>query len=118
MADEAAGGGKRERGEGSSGDEDVASAPAEVEGGEAIDLALPVGFLGKRQIGGVGECLGDGGIPLAGELGEELVAYAVAGEIEGRVGGVFAPWKVAPAEEVIDIGALDVEQRADNTVRR
>ena len=85
--------------------------------GQAVDLGLPVGFFGEGEVGGVGERLGEGGVPLAGELREQLVADAVAGEIEGRVGGVFAPGDAAVAEEAHDLRALDVDQRADDAVR-
>jgi hypothetical protein len=116
MADEAPGGGKRHGGEGSSGNEDGAPSAGKVEAGEAVDLALPVGFFGKGKVGGVGEFLGEGRVPFVGELGEELVAYAVAGEIEGGVSGVFAPGDAAIAEEANDLGALDVDERADDAV--
>jgi hypothetical protein len=69
VADKTAGGGKGESREGWNGNEDGASAPAEVEGGQAIHLALPVCFFGERKVGGVGQRFGDGGVPLAGELG-------------------------------------------------
>ena len=60
VADKTAGGGKGEAGEGCYGNEDGASALTEVEGGQAIDLALPVRFFGERKVGGVGECFGEG----------------------------------------------------------
>src|SRR5262245_46850059 len=65
VADKTAGGGKGEGGEGGGGNEDGASAPAEVEGCQPIDLALPVGFFDERKVGGVGESLGESGVPLA-----------------------------------------------------
>ena len=66
----------------------------------------------------MGERLGEGGVPLAGELGQQLVADAVAGEIQGGVGGVFAPGYAAVAEEANDLRALDVDERADDAVGR
>ena len=66
-----------------------------MQGGQAIDLALPVGFLREREVGGVRQGFGEGGVPVAGELRQQLVADAVAGEIQRGVGGVFAPGDAA-----------------------
>ena len=108
VADQAAGGGQGEGGEGGGGHEDGAAAAGEVEAGEAVDLGLPIGFFGEREVGGVGQGFGEGGVPLAGELGEQLVADAVAGEIEGGVGGVFAPGDGAVAEEAKAISGRSI----------
>ena len=116
VADKTAGSSQGEAGETWNGNKDVASALCEVEGGQAIHLALPVDFFTERKVGSVGERLGEGGVPLAHELREQLVAYAVAGEIEGRIGGVFAPGNAAITEEANDLRALDVDQRADHAV--
>jgi len=118
VADEAAGGGEGEGGEGGGGNEDGAAAAGEVEAGEAVDLGLPIRFFGEGEVGGVGEGFGEGGVPLAGELGEQLVADAVAGEIKGGVGGVFAPGDCAVAEEANDLGAFDLDERADDAAAR
>src|ERR1019366_9126169 len=117
VAVEAQRGGEGEGGEGGSGHPHGAVAGGEVEAGEAGNLGLPIGFFGEREVRSVGEGFAEGGVPLADQLGEQLVADAVAGEIEGGVGGVFAPGDGAVAEEAGDLGAVDLDERADDAAR-
>src|SRR5436305_14623825 len=87
-----------------------------MKGGKAGDLVLPIGFFSEGQVGGVGERLGERGVPFAAQLREKLVADAVPGEIKGRVGGIFSPGDGAVGEEANDLGALDIDKRADDAV--
>src|ERR1019366_7757790 len=64
------------------------------------------------------EGFAEGGVPLADQLGEQLVADAVAGVIEGGVGRVFAPGDGTVAEEAGDLGPLNLDQRADDAAAR
>jgi hypothetical protein len=116
VADKTAGGGKGKGGEAWNGDEDGSPALADVERSQSIDLALPVRFFGEGELGRVRERPGEFGVPLADELGKQLVADAVAGEIQRRVGGIFAPGNAAVAEEANDLRAFDVDQRADDAM--
>lgn len=85
-------------------------------GGKAIELGFPPGLFGQGPIGGTGQGLGQGGVPVASELGEELVADTVTGEGGVAVGGVFTPGEGALAEPGFDFGAVEGEEGADQAV--
>ena len=59
---------------------------------------------------------GHGGIPVAGQLWQQLVPDAIAGECGAGVGGVVAPGDAARAQIPLYLGAIDFDQRPDNAV--
>src|SRR5579871_4846295 len=83
-----------------------------VGGFQAGDFPIPVGFLTLRPRFHVGEGLRQGGIPVTRQLRKQFVADAVAGEFAGGVRRVFPPGDAAIAEILLDLAAVDVEQRA------
>ena len=62
----------------------------------------------------MGKCLGQGRIPLRGQLRKQMVAYPVTSKIQGRVAGILAPANRPLAQKAYDLRALDIDQRPDN----
>ena len=77
---------------------------------------MPAGFFFAGEFGEVGEGLVKGGVEVA-ELGEKLVADAVAGEGGVGIGGVVSPGLVELAEVGLDLGAADAEQGTEDIAR-
>ena len=82
-------------------------------GEEAAEFGLPAGLFFAGEFGEVGEGLVEVGV-VGAELGEELVADAVAGVGGVGVGGVVAPGLVEWIEEGLDVGAAGVEEGAED----
>ena len=82
-------------------------------GEDAAEFGLPAGFFFAGELGEVGEGLVEVWV-VGAELGEELVADAVAGEGGVGVGGVFAPGLVDGFEEGFDLGAAGLEEGAED----
>jgi hypothetical protein len=85
-----------------------------MEVGKAVDFALPISFFGEREIGGVRQGFDDAGVPVTGELRQQLVADAVPGEIESGVCCVLPPWNPAFPQENFNLWTLDVNQRTND----
>jgi len=83
-------------------------------GEDAGKFGLPAGFFFAGELGEVGEGLVDGRVEGA-ELGEKLVADAVAGVGGVGVGGVFAPRLVLGAEPGFDVAAAGLEEGAEDS---
>ncbi len=80
---------------------------------QSRQFGLPIGLLGLRPVGGVGQGFGQGGIPVASQLRQQFVPDAIAGE------GACRHWWSrcarryrARAGIARSPGAIDFEQRA------
>ena len=116
-------GGKWEVGGGELGEVDGLHVQVEIRdaGGAGLDEALAqfvdvgaVDELGVVEAPDVGlHGVVDGGVELT-EQRHELVAYAVAAGVELGVGVVFHVLEAVTGYVVVDVGAAEGEQRADN----
>ena len=82
----------------------------------AADFRLPVFLLVAVERASVDEDAAESGVPFALDLGEEMVADAVAVEGGVEVGSVLAPGEAAGGEPGEQLFAIDVEERADDAV--
>jgi hypothetical protein len=117
VADQAAADGKRKRKKRAAIHDYGAGVMAEAGGGEAAELESPVLFFGAGEVRGVSEGGDDGGVPFPGELGQELVANAIAVEAGVGVGGVGAPGDASFAKVLFYVGPVRIQEGADNAGR-
>ena len=68
------------------------------------------------DLGHAGELIGQVGVPIAGERGQQAVADAVAGEAGVGIGGVDAPVMAVLAEVGYYLGTGAVQERADDSL--
>ena len=61
---------------------------------------------------------GNSGVPLPGELRQQLMANPVAGEIQRGVRRIFPPRDATLAQEIENLRPLDLDQRPDNAAIR
>ena len=85
-------------------------------GKAAADFRLPVFLVVAVERASVDEDAAESGVPFALDLGEEMVADAVAVEGGVEVGSVLAPGEAAGGEPGEQLFAIDVEEGADDAV--